>query len=86
MIRVHFHVKHRLLLCSFGLMLAGTPLASGGTVRVHQAPAGEELSKDYVVQVQGQEVPVYSAKVASAEPARRWKAMDDKGHSGALKT
>jgi hypothetical protein len=50
-------------------------------VRVHRAPEGEVLSKDYKVSVEGQEIPVYSAKVAPAEPAKRWKAMDDKAHS-----
>ena len=39
-----------------------------GVVRVYPAPAGEELSKDYRVQVEGQEVPVYAAKVAPAIP------------------
>ncbi|MBI5385791.1 MAG: endo-polygalacturonase [Verrucomicrobia bacterium] len=55
--------------------------ASAGTVRAHPAPAGEALSKDFTVKVEGQEVPVYVAKVAPAEPARRWKAMDDKANS-----
>jgi hypothetical protein len=31
--------------------------------------------------VENQTVPVYSAKVGPADPARRWKAMDDKAHS-----
>jgi hypothetical protein len=48
---------------------------------VYPAPAGEEQSKAYVVRVEGQSVPVYVAKVAPAEPARRWKAMDDKANS-----
>lgn len=50
-------------------------------VRVYPAPAGEELSKDYTVTVEGRAVPVYVAKVAPADPARRWKAMDDKARS-----
>ena len=60
-----------------------TPIASvwGGSLRVYPAPAGEELSKAYAVQVEGKQVPVYIAKVACAEPERRWKAMDDKAHS-----
>jgi hypothetical protein len=62
--------------------LTCAPWASGGTVRTHEAPTGEELSKDYVVQVERQNVPVYSVKVAPADPGRRWKAMDDKAHSG----
>lgn len=51
------------------------------SVKVAPAPTGEELSKDYEVRVEGQLVPVYSAKVAPVEPERRWKAMDDKAHS-----
>ena len=45
------------------------------------AAAGEELSRDYTVTVEGKPVPVYTVKVAPADPARRWKAMDDKIHS-----
>lgn len=52
-----------------------------GAVTVYPAPQGEELSKDYTVTVQGLEVPVYSARVAPADPALRWKAMDDKVNS-----
>jgi hypothetical protein len=57
------------------------PLAWAGNVRVYPAPAGEELSKDFSVKIEGQEAPVYVAKVASANPVLRWKAMDDKAHS-----
>jgi hypothetical protein len=52
-----------------------------GSVQVYPAPAGEELSKVFAVQVEGKQIPVYVAKVACAEPERRWKAMDDKAHS-----
>lgn len=52
-----------------------------GTVQVYPAPAGEELSRAFAVQVEGKQIPVYVAKVAPAEPGRRWKAMDDKAHS-----
>lgn len=52
-----------------------------GSVQVYPAPMGEEFSKDYRVQVEGKQIPVYVAKVAPAEPERRWKAMDDKAHS-----
>jgi len=55
--------------------------ARAGSIQIYPAPAGEELSKDFGVQVEGKQVPVYVAKVASAEPERRWKAMDDKAHS-----
>jgi hypothetical protein len=44
-------------------------------------PALEERSKDYVVQVEGRDIPVYAVKVAPADRDRRWKAMDDKARS-----
>ena len=50
-------------------------------VMVYPAPQGEELSQDYAVQVDGQDTPVYVAKVAPADPQSRWKAMDDKKNS-----
>jgi hypothetical protein len=62
-------------------VLAGIPVSWAGSVRVYPAPADEPLSKDFRVIVEGQEVPVYVAKVAPADPARRWKAMDDKANS-----
>jgi len=74
-------MKNCVVLFSFVLVLTRAPLACARTVSVHAAPAGEELSKDYAVQVEGQEVPVYSFKAAPADPTRRWKAMDDKAHS-----
>ena len=71
--------------CNFIFGVALTALLAGSsfaaTVRVYPAPAGEELSKDYSVTVEGKGVPVYLAKVAPIEPARRWKAMDDKTNS-----
>jgi hypothetical protein len=72
------------------ILLQSTPVAcsaegaspvDGGTVRIYPAPTGEELSKEYTVHVQGKPVPVYVAKVAPADPALRWKAMDDKANS-----
>jgi hypothetical protein len=45
---------------------------------IGQIPASEERSKDYTVQVAGRDTPVYAVRVAPADPARRWKAMDDK--------
>ena len=54
--------------------LGNMPGAWAGTVRVYPAPAGEEFSKDYAVDVEGRKVPVYVAKVAPADAARRWKA------------
>jgi hypothetical protein len=48
---------------------------------IGQIPAGEERAKDYTVQVEGRDIPVYAVKVAPADPVRRWKAMDDKERS-----
>ena len=61
------------------LQLAG--LAGFAQENIGQIPAGEERSKDYTVQVEGRDIPVYAVKVAPADPARRWKAMDDKVRS-----
>jgi hypothetical protein len=67
------------LLTVLALQLAGvTGLAQEN---IGSIPAGEERSKDYTVQVEGRDVPVYAVKVAPADPARRWKAMDDKVRS-----
>ena len=56
-------------------------VAGHAAVSVAPAAAGEELSRDYTVAVEGKQVPVYAVKVAPADPARRWKAMDDKVRS-----
>ena len=74
-------MRLRLIFLGFISSLWVVPLAWPGVVRVDPAPAGEELSRDYAVRVEGQDVPVYVAKVAPAEPAWRWKAMDDKTNS-----
>jgi hypothetical protein len=81
-IGVQLKLSPLILFCSTACAVGLALCSSGASVSTHEAPAGEELSKDYVVQVEGQNVPVYSAKVAPADPARRWKAMDDKAHSG----
>ncbi|MXV13995.1 glycosyl hydrolase family 28 protein [Hufsiella ginkgonis] len=52
-------------------------------VRIYPSPKGETLSSQYRVTANGQEVPVYSAKVGARDKVRRGKAMDDKQHSGA---
>jgi hypothetical protein len=64
------------LVVVLALLLAGR--AGLAQDNIGQIPAGEERSKDYVVQVAGRDIPVYAVKVAPADPARRWKAMDDK--------
>ncbi len=71
-------MNHACLLAAFAVGLAPS---GGGTVRIYPAPAGEELSRDFAVKVEGKEVPVYVAKVAPRDRERRWKAMDDKKNS-----
>jgi hypothetical protein len=75
-------MKARRLLGILRLVLTCSGLtASAAKVTIAPAPAGEPLSSDYTVQVQGQSVPVYECKAAPADKARRWKAMDDKANS-----
>ena len=64
-------------------MLLLQTLGAAGRAEAGIGPAapGEELSRDYTVMVEGQQVPVYVVKVAPADPVRRWKAMDDKTRS-----
>jgi hypothetical protein len=78
---IETRMKYLITLISIVAALSATPMALAGRVQVHGAPAGEELSKDYTVQVEGQDVPVYSVKVAPADRALRFRAMDDKAHS-----
>jgi hypothetical protein len=75
------NMKHSLGCLAFVSVLWCAPFGWAATVRVYPAPAGEVLSGDYVVTVEGQAVPVHVGKVAPADPARRWKAMDDKARS-----
>jgi hypothetical protein len=63
-----------------GLALS-TGVSLAATVKVYPAPQGEELSTDYTVQVDGQDTPVYVAKVSPADQKARWKGMDDKQNS-----
>jgi len=63
------------------MVLQGVGPAALAQENVGQIPAGEERSTDYAVQVEGRDVPVYTVKVAPADQARRWKAMDDKARS-----
>ncbi|OHB65723.1 MAG: endo-polygalacturonase [Planctomycetes bacterium RBG_13_62_9] len=73
------HGNARWFLAVWALQIAGSPgLAQEN---IGQIPAGEERSKDYTVQVAGRDIPVYAVRVAPADPARRWKAMDDKERS-----
>ncbi|MES2277876.1 MAG: glycosyl hydrolase family 28 protein [Bacteroidota bacterium] len=50
-------------------------------VVIYPAPAGEKLSEAYTVSVQGQQVPVYIAKVAPGDRIKRFKDVDDTRHS-----
>jgi hypothetical protein len=69
----------RWFLAVWALQLVGS--AGLAQENIGRIPAGEERSKDFTVQVEGQDIPVYAVKVAPADPARRWKAMDDKVRS-----
>jgi hypothetical protein len=51
------------------MMLLAMGAWAQGTVKVYPAPAGEPLSKMYVVSVGGQNAPVYNAKVCSVNAA-----------------
>ncbi len=74
-------MKNYLLAVACLLALCAAMTVEAGTAKVYPAPAGEELSKEYTVKVEGREAPVYIARVASADPKLRWKAMDDKARS-----
>lgn len=71
----------RALLTHLVLLATAISIKAEDSVRSHQAPAGEPLSTNFYMTVGRKEVPVYVAKVASADPAQRWKAMDDKVNS-----
>lgn len=47
-------------------------------VTVYPMPQGEETSSEYTVSVSGQNVPVYTAKVAPLDRRKRWSAMDQR--------
>lgn len=66
------------VLLTWAVLAAPPPV---GQVVIYPAPAGEPLSTDYTVQVQGRPAPVYIARVAAADNVRRMKAMDDKVNS-----
>lgn len=63
------------------LLISGLARVADAAVTIAPAPAGEEMSADFSVAVDGKPLPVYVARVAPAETARRWKAMDDKANS-----
>ena len=62
-------------------LAAVAPLGAAGPARIFPAPAGEDLSRAFSVAVDGRDCPVYIARVAPRDPARRWAAMDDKKNS-----
>jgi hypothetical protein len=51
-------------------------LVAASNVTIYPAPAGESLSSEYTIQVQGRPVPVYVEKVAPGDSSRRLDAMD----------
>lgn len=56
------------------LIMAGCNSSSGSNSKsgLHSAPLGEELSKDFTVEVNGQSVDVYLARLAQVENPDRW--------------
>ncbi len=62
------------------LLALVSPLRAG--VRSAAAPAGEPLSAAFTLTVDGQNVPVHIAKIASADPILRFKSVDDVPNSG----
>lgn len=71
----------RLFILALALMQLDRSILNGAALQIYPAPQGEELSSDYTVKVDGKEVPVYVARIAPAETALRWQAMDDKTNS-----
>ncbi|HSV73044.1 MAG TPA: glycosyl hydrolase family 28 protein [Chthonomonadales bacterium] len=69
------------VLVSAGLAVAGLAAVAGGgraeAVTIYPAPRGEQLSTLFTLRVEGRRAPVYQAKVAPADPASRWRAMDN---------
>lgn len=76
-----FAMRPPFRLCAILLTSIQFVAVAASTVRVHPAPSGEALCTNYSVQVDGKSVPICIAKVAPADPQRRWKAMDDKARS-----
>ncbi len=66
---------------AWSLLICTPGPARAADVTVYPAPQDEVLSTDYAVQVDGHDSPVYVARVAPADPARRWRGMDDKKNS-----
>jgi hypothetical protein len=63
-----------------GLILSCSPGTSDRVV-IYQAPEGETLNTHYALTVEGQNVPVYIAKVGMERKANRERAMDDQPNS-----
>jgi hypothetical protein len=53
----------------------------GNILKIYPAPKGAVLSSAFKVSAAGRPVSVYLAKVGAADPARRFKAVDDMIHS-----
>ncbi|WP_163400079.1 glycosyl hydrolase family 28 protein [Flavobacterium fluviatile] len=67
------NLKKAIIGCSLGLLLGWNSFAQ--KVKVYPAPSGIELSKAYVVKVEGQTVPVYQTKIPPSEPIPRLKPI-----------
>lgn len=77
--------KSRVIACTLSLAVlvfsCTNTRTNGKYFIIYPAPPGEQLSQDFKVSVEGQNVPVYMAKVGPADKKRLWKAMDDKKNS-----
>ena len=79
-----FDMSRLLRFIALVMAMSSMACASAAAVVVAAAPEGEELSKDFTVKVDDRSVPVYVARVASSDPALRWRAMDDKTNSASF--
>ena len=57
---------------AFGVGLAKSPASDSGAVVTWPAPAGEKLSQDYTLRVNGQAVPVYACRVSAMPFNQVW--------------
>jgi len=70
-----------LLLVVSGFFMVSCHFEKSSKVKIYKAPEGELLSAKYKITADGQNVPVYIAKIGMENKADREKAMDDMLHS-----
>ena len=67
---------HQFVLVTALACISIASCVAGDSVRVSPAPADEPLSTNFTVQIGSNNVPVYIAKVAAADPAKRRKVAN----------